>query len=106
MRSRLIGIQIDSNDPLRYPLLYVAVDCKYARDYIPALPRHPSDHKKEDAAEHGEATHACDAIRLGCMAHTIIKDKKLPTEARIQRALAAKPTIKKIAARMGYGNIG
>ena len=106
MRSRLIGIQIDSNDPLRYPLLYVTADCKYARDYIPALPRHPSETKKEDAAEHGEATHACDAIRLGCMAHTIIKDKKLPTEARIQRALASKPTIKKIAARMGYGNIG
>jgi hypothetical protein len=40
------------------------------------------------------------------MAHTIIKDKKLPTEARINRALASKPTMKKIAARMGYGNIG
>lgn len=103
MRSRLHGIQIDSNDPLKYPLLYVTADCKYARDYIPALPRHPSETKKEDAAEHGEATHACDAIRLGCMAHTVIQDKKQPTQERIRRALSAKPTMQSITRRMGNG---
>jgi len=103
MRSRLIGIQIDSNDPLKYPLLYVTAECKYARDYIPALPRHPSETKPEDAAEHGEATHACDAIRLGCMAHTVITDKKQPTEERIRRALSAKPTMQSITRRMGNG---
>lgn len=106
MRSRLIGIQYDAHDEHKYPLLYVSHVCRYARDYIPALPRHPSELKKEDAAEHGEATHACDAIRLGCMAHTIVKDRKEPTEARVRRALATKPTMKRIAARMGNGNIG
>jgi hypothetical protein len=101
LRARLIGVQYDDNEKL--PMLYVSADCKYARDYIPALPRHPSESKKEDAAEHGEATHACDAIRLGCMAHTIIKDKIEPTEERIKRFLSRKPTMKSIAQRMGHG---
>lgn len=97
MRARLTGVQYDANDDFKYPMLYVLHHCKYARDYIPALPRHPSELKKEDAAEHGEATHACDAIRLGCMAHTIIKDRKAPTEERVRRALSIKPTMKRLA---------
>lgn len=63
----------------QWPLLYFTRSCKYAADYIPALPRHPS--KKEDAAEDGEATHCCDAIRLACMTRPRIKDapkKPLP----------------------------
>lgn len=92
LRSRLIGVQIDSNDITRTPMLYVTESCKYARDYIPALTRHPSEGKKEDAAEHGEATHACDAIRLACMAHTIIKDKITP--AKIEQFFPVKPSTK------------
>lgn len=97
IRSRLRGIVIDSNDidpdtkePFRYPLLYLCECCKYARDYIPALPRHPSETKKEDAAESGEPTHVCDTIRYICMAHTsgVIKDKPQPTAHKIQKALA------------------
>jgi hypothetical protein len=103
MRSRLIGIQYDSNSPTRLPLLYICDSCKYARDYIPALPRHPSEGKRaEDAAEHGEATHSCDAIRLGCMAHPIVKDRTDITERQIQKELASRrPTMKKITAREG-----
>lgn len=96
VRGRLKGYEFDSNQP-RVPMIYFVESCKYARDYIPALTRHPSEGKKEDAAEHGEATHACDAIRYACMAHSIVKDKKEPIESRIQKELARnKPTIKRI----------
>jgi hypothetical protein len=103
-RSRLIGIKLDPNSEERTPMIYFCECCKYARDYIPALPRHPSESKKEDAAEHGEATHSPDAIRLICMAHTIIKDNVLPMQAKIDRAIAVqKPTMKKITSGQGYG---
>jgi hypothetical protein len=59
MRSRLIGVKVDSSDRERTPLIFFGESCRAARDYIPALPRHPSENKREDAAEHGEATHAC-----------------------------------------------
>jgi len=74
MRSALIGQNFDGfKDKL--PMVYFCECCKFARDYIPALPRHPSDGKKDDAAEHGEATHACDAIRYGLIGHKVIHDK-------------------------------
>lgn len=76
LRSRLKGKLIDSNDKTLTPMLYFVESCRAARDYIPALPRHPSEGKSQDAAEHGESTHACDAIRLACMAHTRIKDEQ------------------------------
>lgn len=75
MRDRLIGRQLDSNSPVIHPMIYFQDSCKYARDYIPTLPRHPLETRKEDAAEHGETTHSCDAIRLGCMATPMVKDK-------------------------------
>lgn len=102
MRSRLIGIQIDSNSEQRTPMLYVTECCKFLRDYIPALPRHPSESKKEDAAEHGEATHACDAIRLACTAHTVIRDSMTPIESQVKRALNVKVTMKKITRDQGH----
>lgn len=103
MRARLRGIQIDSNDPRRIPMVFFTECCKKARDYIPALPRHPSEAKKEDAAEHGEATHACDAIRYGCMVHNVIKDCVLPLETRIAKELSSnKPTIKRLTKRAGH----
>lgn len=81
LRSRLIGIQIDSNSDIRTPMIFVTERCKYLRDYLPALARHKSESKKDDAVEHGEASHACDAIRLACTAHSIIKDKVSPRNA-------------------------
>lgn len=110
MRSRLIGIEIDSNwvdetgKVVRVPMIYFTQRCKYASDYIPALPRHKSETKSQDAAEHGEATHACDAIRLACMAHSVIKDRKEPIESRIKKEIAAsrkRNTMKSIAAGSG-----
>lgn len=86
MRSRLIGVEVPGFRT-RQPMLVVTESCKYARDYVPALPRHPSDGKREDAAEHGEATHSPDTLRLICMAHTVVKDLTLPTEQKIQRAI-------------------
>lgn len=98
VRSALIGQDFDIGGGLKkLPMVYFCECCKYARDYIPALPRHPSEGKKDDAAEHGEATHACDAIRYGLVGHPIIKDRKEPTDARIQKELQARrPTIKNL----------
>ena len=102
LRGRLIGIEYDSNSHVRLPMVYFCESCKFARDYIPALPRHPSDAKKEDAAEHGEATHACDAIRLACTAHTVIKGSIEPLQARIERQIKlSRPTIKRITGQSG-----
>lgn len=106
LRSRLIGIKLDPRDADkdRVPMIYYTECCKASRDYIPALSRHPSESKKEDAAEHGEATHAADCSRLVAMSHTIIKDKLQPMESRIERALsdANRPTMKKL---MGNNNV-
>jgi hypothetical protein len=94
MRSRLIGAQLDSNSTHRFPMIYFTASCEAARDYIPALTRHPSEAKKEDAAEHGEATHSCDAIRLACTAHTVIKDMSIPSQVMINAAVKSKNTMK------------
>ena len=58
LRSRLQGVS-------GVPMIYFFRSCKYARDYIPALGHHET--KPEDAVEDGEATHACDALRLGAV---------------------------------------
>jgi hypothetical protein len=96
LRSRLIGIEVDSNDHRRTPMIYFTRSCKYARDYIPSLPRHPT--KREDAAEHGEATHACDAIRLGCMARTKIRDlaEPIPKTDNLRNEITFNVAIKRI----------
>ena len=67
LRDRLIGID-------DVALIYLSESCKYARDYIPALPY--SESNPEDAAEHGETTHSCDAIRLACTARPLTIKKK------------------------------
>jgi len=96
VRSRLIGYDEPSLNK-KIPMLYVTESCEYLRTYLPMLQRHPSDKKKEDAQEHGEATHAPDTLRYICMAHTIIKDKIEPIKSRIEAELRArKPTINKI----------
>lgn len=78
VRSRLIGIQQDSNDPTRSPLLYFTESCRAARDYLPALPRHPSESRTEDAAEHGEATHAADSVRYAALSHARVFEADRP----------------------------
>lgn len=103
LRSRLIGIKHPSlidkyGVPLRVPMIYLVESCKYGRDYMPMLQRHPADKKREDAQEHGEATHACDTLRLIAMAHTVIKDKVTAMETKLVQALAKKPTIKTLLA--------
>lgn len=83
-KDALIGKIFDYESQQRIPLVYIQQQCKYLRDYIPALPRHPNEAKKhEDAAESGEATHSCDAWRLGVMALAPAKDKPVPDVAKI-----------------------
>lgn len=106
LRSRLIGIKTgeygEDGKPKRIPMIYFCECCKYARDYIPALPRHKSEGKKEDAAEHGESTHSPDAIRYPCMAHIFVKDNPVPMQAQIDRMIKnSRPTVKKFTAATG-----
>lgn len=51
------------------PYLYITESCKYLREYLPALQRHPT--KIDDAVEDGEATHATDCLRYGCAVHQV-----------------------------------
>ena len=112
MRGRFIGQVFDTNaldeegKPIRIPMIYICARCRYARDYIPQLPGHPSEGKKEDAAESGEATHSNDAIRLGCMAHTnaVIKDYLAPVSVLIARELRGeRPTVQGLVDSLGSG---
>lgn len=89
LRSRLVGIELDSNSDIRIPTIFFCENCQYAREYIPALQYNPSEGKKEDAQEHGEASHSCDAIRLAAMAQEIIQDKEPPSMAEEARKIAA-----------------
>ena len=93
MRSRLIGEEIDSNDGFKTPFLYLTRSCKFGIEYVPSLPRHDNpDKKAEDAAEHGEATHTCDAIRLACLART--RTRTPPAEPPDLRQAHNTPTFK------------
>jgi len=106
VRSRLIGIKTTEGE--RAPMIYFCKRCKAARDYIPAIPRHPSESKKEDAAEHGETTHAPDSVRLACMAHTdsVIRERLIPMQSRVDRAIKeARPTVNKLLKRAGYAQL-
>ncbi len=72
VKDFLIGIDGD-------PMLFIAQSCRYLREYLPALQRHPR--KMEDAVEDGEATHTCDTLRLICMTHQVALPKK-PQEVK------------------------
>lgn len=76
-----------TNTKGRDPMIYFMEQCKYARDYLPALTRHPT--KREDAIESGEATHACDAIRLAAMVQKVVTDAKHPKIKQLLEQLAA-----------------
>lgn len=67
VRDRLIGVDDD-------PLILFAESCRYTREYLPMLGR--SKTNPEDAAESGEATHLCDAVRLACTTRPLIVDAK------------------------------
>ena len=105
VRSRLKGIIYNFADgPKQIPMIYFCENCSFAKEYIPALGRHPSEGKKEDAQEHGEATHSCDTIRMACMVHTVIKDSIQPMQSVIERELKEskrKNTISEIMKKQG-----
>lgn len=68
MRARLSGVD-------GMPMIFFCQSCKFIREYIPMLGYSQSN--TEDAAESGEATHSCDAIRLACTARPLIKTAQL-----------------------------
>lgn len=98
LRSRLIGKLIDSNDKQRTAMIFFAASCTYARDYIPAIPRHKT--RVEDAEEHGEATHSPDAVRLACMARPYVVDAPKPKQdpTKVQNNFTFNVALKKIQA--------
>lgn len=67
LRTRLTGLS-------GVPMIYLVESCLYGRSYLPALGYSEKD--TEDAQESGEATHACDAIRLACTLRPLVQDKK------------------------------
>lgn len=89
-RSALRGIEIDGFNE-RLAMVYFCECCYYAISYIPALPYHPSELKKEDAAESGEATHAPDGVRYGLVGHPVIKDALTFTAVMMTKELKPKP---------------
>lgn len=97
MRSALIGIHVDGFQN-KLPMVYFCECCTYGIDYIPALPRHPNEGKRDDAAESGEATHWCDMCRYGLLGHEVIK-QHVPeiTQKMIDREInQSRTTIKSI----------
>lgn len=103
LRSMLIGEIFNWESQKRIPMIYFCTRCAAAREYIPTLPRHPREDKRDDAAEHGEATHTCDTIRLMALAHNrkVVKDRVDPTTEKVQKLLSAKPNIKGILKNHG-----
>lgn len=67
------------------PMLYICEGCRYLHDYVPQLQRHKLN--PNDAVEDGEATHACDTLRIGCMVLEMVKDAP-PTQGAIDRYIA------------------
>lgn len=93
-RDALIGKVLDLETQFRYPMTYVQESCKFLREYIPALPRHPNEAKRhEDAAESGEATHSCDSWRIGEMVLAPVRSKPIPTVDQVMTQIkeAIKP---------------
>lgn len=64
LRDRLIGVD-------GFPMLYLAEDCYYTRDYLPAIGHHKT--RPEDAEESGEATHASDCCRLAATTRPVVQ---------------------------------
>lgn len=87
LRSLLNGVFIDANDQERTAMIFFTESCRAARDYLPALPRHPT--RIEDAAEHGEATHIADCVRYAAMARTrvVLPPEKIPDTAKLSSAM-------------------
>lgn len=96
LRSRLIGKLVDTNDKRPTPMIFLTASCRWAREYLPALSRHPT--KGEDAVESGEATHVCDSLRMGAMARARIKelDKVTPSLSELNDSLTFDQAIKHV----------
>lgn len=109
MRDRLIGVALPESvldkfgNPVKIALLYIFESCRFARAYIPQLPRHPT--KLNDAAEEGEPTHVCDSIRYACMAHNnaVIKTYMPPIDVQTNRILAQMTKRKQTVSNLAPG---
>ena len=100
VRSRLAGIVLDTNEledgkPVRYPLVYITESCENLRRAMPMLTRHKSELKSEDAVESGEATHACDTLRIICNTHKLIYDAPRDDEQMIKNTLRSPKNTRK-----------
>lgn len=71
VRARLVGKD-------GRPVIYFTRSCIYVRQYMQILEIHPQ--KSEDAQEDGEATHACDCVRLACTTRPWVLDETKPVE--------------------------
>ena len=72
IRGRLIGVKY-SEELDAVPLIYFCECMRNLREYLPTLGRNKSN--PEDAQEKGEATHICDAARIGVATKPIVLDR-------------------------------
>ncbi len=85
-----------------YPLIYFCACCKYARDYLPSVQRHPLH--IEDYVEDGEATHSVDIIRYACTLKPLVIDKKPEVGSLIIQPPTSAPTVNMIIKKINQRN--
>lgn len=85
--SRLAGNKLNADSDYHFPMLVVFESCKYVRDYMPMVERHPSEKRPWDYQENGEATHIVDCVTMSSMIHNIVRDTPILPEELIDQTL-------------------
>lgn len=102
LKDRLIGIKIGID---QWPLFYLMEECRFLREYLPALPRSKTNF--EDAAEDGEATHCCDCARLAATTRPLVIQPPKPEEDRFKKeSLTPAKILLRIQQNQGSTQIG
>lgn len=83
LRDRLIGVPIAEG--CNIAMIYFFENCEACREYIPMLTYSEREENQEDAQDHGEATHTCDAVRYACTALPPVMAQKRVTKEDLQR---------------------
>lgn len=85
----------------RGPMLFITDNCPFLREYLPALETDPNN--PEDAVSDGEATHSCDALRLGVAAKPFIRQAPKDTIATAERERIKYMTVSGILEQLSAG---
>jgi len=72
--SNLVGTKLIAGNDEHWPMMIVFESCKYCREYMPLIERHPTPGREWDYQENGEATHIVDCITMANVSHDIVYD--------------------------------